>query len=396
MLRKTYGSEHGASLVEYAAVIVLVAAVAVVVLVSGVPRLLGDGYESAICRIFGGQECAEVQAPSADSPSGTELPPGGESPQALPRGEGTDVPSEDPPQDPFRAEPVINTTSTWPYADSIVPVNNADPHRGGEDIRRSGAVPADESPFYEPPGPYPQQDAVDESTQDFKEKGEGEAKLYCFFWESMCCPENTCNTLEQVADVIFLAELCRFGLPCLPHSADHLKHYITGNGEDKVIDMEQFMSDVPEFAEVVDERQRTIGEQAIEEAKRMGADRPVIFPVSTAKTGWGYPPDAVNGSSFVYDNRDWQNAIGSFHYHLVGEVTAIPPTSPGGEWTYTVTTEVKMEKYYDWERDNDSPALSGRKSWIYNFSQQDLARLHQYGMAQEYWVKGETRVTRKG
>lgn len=175
---------------------------------------------------------------------------------------------------------------------------------------------------------------------------------------------------------------------CQPNAADMLEHYMSASGEDIDLDMDEFISDIPEFQDEIEGQQQDIIDSALEAAE--GSDEPVTFPVSTEKIGWGYPPGEENGSEFVYDNRDWQSSIGSFHYWIEGDITVHPPDDPDGDPTYSLDTDVNMEKWYSWERDNDEQLFQSWKGMLAGQAHSDMAMLHQYGIAQEFWIRGDT------
>ncbi|WP_344163451.1 hypothetical protein [Nocardiopsis rhodophaea] len=249
---------------------------------------------------------------------------------------------------------------------------------------------------------------VQQSKDDYLSLGQGK-NTFCFLWEEMCCPVNedtgqdACTTIEEVQMAIDGSRAaCYFpewitGVPegeqwayCRPHAADYFEHFLNNSGKDMNLDMDTFLSDVPEFQEEIDDHQQELIDQALKDAKGRGIDGPITYPVSTEKKAWGYPPNDPNGKDFIYENPDWKNAIGSFHYWLEGEITVYPPKEPGEKPTYSLDAEVNMEKWYDWERDTHTPVFdpSEMKGKLIGFSQSDLAALHQYGMAQEFWIRG--------
>lgn len=111
-------------------------------------------------------------------------------------------------------------------------------------------------------------------------------------------------------------------------ASDNLQHYLEATGDDKPIDVDEMRQQVPSFDQVVAEQQRSIGMEAVQQAKDSGATGPVTFPVSTPWTG---------GTASKDESEKYFYATGSFDHNQTGTVTAYPPSTPGGEWTYEVT-----------------------------------------------------------
>ena len=81
MLRRIHDSDRGASLVEYAAVIVLVAAVAASLFMVGLPRLITDSIGDAVSDALGAGDSASEDAPGEEpGSSGTPNEEPGEEP----------------------------------------------------------------------------------------------------------------------------------------------------------------------------------------------------------------------------------------------------------------------------------------------------------------------------
>lgn len=355
------GSDQGSNILEYGAVVLLVAAILAALLAGNLPNRIKNAYSTALCLVSDelSGECEDTPASSdggpaqASSPSSSETVPANRTP----------VPSD------READP----DSTWPY--QIVPDSypaeqeekeeKDKPGSGSDsDLITSGTLPPEESPLYTDPGEYPQMHGVEESAADYQSLGEGKTPKYllCAPWDDMCCPEDTCTIIKNLhrsADLARIACL-RPGEKwayCRPNAADYLDHFVNGSGEDIDLDMDVFLKEVPEFQEEIELDQQDLIENALKEAELRDIDGPLTIPISTEKKGWGYPEENVNGAGFVYDNPDWANAIGSFHYWMEGEVTVYPPDRPGGDFRYELDTSVSMEKWYDWERDNTEPVF---------------------------------------
>lgn len=90
-MRRPGDRDHGASTVEYAALIVLAAALIVGIVSTGLPARIGGGVGTAICRIFDGTNCgprnggrSDGSQPNGGSPTPTSSNPGGRAPITLP------------------------------------------------------------------------------------------------------------------------------------------------------------------------------------------------------------------------------------------------------------------------------------------------------------------------
>ncbi len=396
--------DRGASFIEYGGIVLLLGTVVTVVVAFGMPDKVTTFYSVGLCRIAGveTEECA------------------GE-------GEGGDTPRTDAaePQAPVHEIPAPDSEerrpdddSTWPYA--VTPASYPpDPGEGGdedeessaEDPVTSGDVPESESPVYAEEHSYPQQSEVIASQNDYNTV-EGAELSQCTVSPSIIGsppPRNpltgstTCDVLDEIDTVVLGARHLACWNPmywgkdedwayCRPHSADMLEHFAEGSGDPVDLDMESFMEEIPEFEDEVERAQQDVIDEVLADAEARGIDGPTTFPIRTSQTGWGYPPDDVNGRDYVYDNPDWATALGSFHYWLEGEITVHPPEEPGGDYTYSMDSSVNMQKWYDWERETTEP-LFGGEGWKSNISQinhSDLAFLHQTGIAREFWVRGDT------
>lgn len=170
-------------------------------------------------------------------------------------------------------------------------------------------------------------------------------------------------------------------------ASDNLQHYIDNTGEDKPIDVDDMMDSVPDFDNAVSERQQSIGMEAIAQAQESGATGPVTFPVNT---------DWAGESASQSVSEKYFYATGSFDYNLNGTVTAYPPETTGGDWTYEVETTVNVRDRYNWDTGKgvsiDVPGpdwLPGHPGTI-NIPDTQMQGLHQSGMAREYNIVGES------
>ena len=163
-----------------------------------------------------------------------------------------------------------------------------------------------------------------------------------------------------------------------PDASRNLSHYLANTGEPLEQDVNQILSDVPEFQAKVDEVRTALGEDAVARAQETGATGPQTFPISTAWSGYYIGPE---------QSQNWFYALGGVSYNLTGQVTVYPPTSPGGEWRYEVSTRVNLYDQYNWD--------GGKSTQIgpITVTDEELARLHRQGLAREYRNQGRSDTT---
>lgn len=163
-----------------------------------------------------------------------------------------------------------------------------------------------------------------------------------------------------------------------PDASRNLSHYLANTGEPLEQDVNQILSDVPEFQAKVDEVRTALGEDAVARAQETGATGPQTFPISTAWSGFYITSEM---------SQNWFYALGGVSYNLTGQVTVYPPTSPGGEWRYEVSTRVNLYDQYNWD--------GGKSTQIgpITVTDEELARLHRQGLAREYRNQGRSDTT---
>ncbi|WP_200820247.1 hypothetical protein [Mycolicibacterium houstonense] len=170
----------------------------------------------------------------------------------------------------------------------------------------------------------------------------------------------------------------------VPNAARNLRHYLGVSGEPLEQDVNQMMNDIPGFQRGVDETAQRLGADAINRAQTAGATGPLTFPVNTEWAGMAARENSVGAE------HDWFLASGNFDYNLSGQVTVYPPTEPGGQWTYSMDTDVNMRDRYNWD--------IGKQTQIMGtpITDSQMARLHLIGYAQEFTMVGSTGIHRAG
>lgn len=168
-----------------------------------------------------------------------------------------------------------------------------------------------------------------------------------------------------------------------PDAARNLLHFLGGSGDALEQDVDAMLGDLPEFQQATDETRQLLINQAIAQAQADGATGPVTFPISSGWTGFGYGPDGL-----VYDSQNYFYALGGWQFSETGYVTVTPPSTPGGEWTYSSETTTHLRDQYNWD---------GSKSTQigpFNITDEQLAELHRAGLAQEYTAYGQSSTRR--
>lgn len=158
-----------------------------------------------------------------------------------------------------------------------------------------------------------------------------------------------------------------------PNASEHLDHFLDNSGEDYPADVDDLISDQPDFAQEAEDRRHRAGHDAVAQAQAQadGATGPVAYPLSTA---WdGHTADG-----------DWFYASGSYSYNQTGTVTVHPPDATNPDWRYEVDTQVNFRDRYNWD--------GAKSTQIGPFTVEDesLAALHRGGIAREYNLVGES------
>ncbi|MFC4562208.1 hypothetical protein ACFO4E_10110 [Nocardiopsis mangrovi] len=330
--------DRGAGYTEYAAVLLLVAAVAGVVITSGIPQGVGGHIDAALCRVSAAQTDEDCEPGSGGNGSagvqGLRPDPG---------------PAENP------CDPLCE-----PYS------------RPGPDYNVE--------PFPSPPAAHPDDAAAADSAAQY-DTVDIDDHTSCWLLLLIGCT----NEVYEAHEMLAVAVAYFRDRQGSPDAADLLEHFREGSGETYQISGDKLVGDIPEFRDRVESDREDLGRSAVLEAQERGITEPTVFPLSTEWNAFGRDP--ANPDQGTYRNNNWWYALASFRYSLTGEVTVTPPQQPGGEWTYRVDTQVNIKKYYDWDPD-DHTAL---KPPFYNASQWTHREMHRTGLAQEFWVVGQSR-----
>lgn len=160
-----------------------------------------------------------------------------------------------------------------------------------------------------------------------------------------------------------------------PDAAENLLHFLGNSGTDREMDLATYLEDEPGIRSQIAERERGIGQLALDRARESGAQGPVTFPV---QTGW----PGVTASS---DN--WYYATGSGNYSMNGQVTVYPPDATHPEWRYEMETTLNYRDQYNWDG-SKATKIDLPGPFDPTITDEQLAELHRAGLAREYQLHG--------
>ncbi|MFC3999515.1 hypothetical protein ACFOVU_26620 [Nocardiopsis sediminis] len=338
-------SDRGAGKIELGAVIALVTTVVGVVLTFGIPVRVYALLDEAICRVETLAVCTPPTAAAA-------MPHNGMGPE----------------------NPAGTETSERPV-----------PEGGDGSVCTPLCAPvAGDAEWPEPPR-HPEEGAATESDEEFDTVELSEVSG-CDGW-TLCLDHELQRDYRDARD---LANSWAFS--GREYAGDALRHFLGASGGTMEIDGEELLSEVPEFGDEVAGAHTDLGLQAIAEAREQDADGPVTFPVNT---GWNSFGTGTDGTGHVYDDPDWAAMLGTWMYNHTGVVTAYPPSAAEGDWSYEITAQTNIRKYYDWDPEATEP-VTGEGPDPGRFSEQDLWNMHRAGIAREFWIEGAAVTSSRG
>ena len=365
---------------EYAAVIVLVAAVAAALFMVGLPRIVSDGVGDVVGGVLGPDESDPGDAPGSEpgeldggppAPGEADLDGGAEALPPLGHSEG------------YEAHPLLyqpgsgnGVTPTLESYAAAEPISDE-----GGNLRDDGY----ETEFNEGGT------AGDEPDEDFDEYGLGplvegsslEEEINPLEWgapdghnehgsvETTDEHEESHRTWMRIATVA--------GLVGRPNASRNMRHFLENSGEPLEQNVDSMLNSVDRFSSAAMLEQQDLIHEATRKADDEGGSGPYTFPI---RTEW-----AQHTGNPEEDGQDWFYASGSWAYSQTGEVTVTREVD--GRWSYDMETDIHVRDRYDWHG-NDDKGLGVNIPFIGNVEDEELAELHRAGLAQEYTMHGNS------
>lgn len=342
--------EMGAVSAEQVAIFIVVGAIVTALVSAAIPDTVEEQGAAAADCLFG----MECESPAAADVSGSRGPadPGG--------APGTgDIPDATPDLD----DPADDTRE-----DAARDARGDRRDRGrGDDTQTPPSVPDDTPPIDELGDPVPGTSTTPPAPPPWEPVDEGAG------------PHDSEDPGLRTRAAEVAAEVGANGLSSRwPEAARNLLHFLGNSGEPLEQDVDKLLSDVPEFADDVTDRERRLALEAVRRAQQGDESGPVTFPLSTEWQGFGY--DAMG--HLEYDNDNWFYALGGWQYSVAGTVTVHPPDGPGDAWTYELDTVVHLRDHYNW--DGEKATQIGPLT----VTDEELAAMHRAGLAQEFTATG--------
>ncbi|WP_224282851.1 hypothetical protein [Streptomyces sp. LS1784] len=162
-------------------------------------------------------------------------------------------------------------------------------------------------------------------------------------------------------------------------AARHMLHYLDNTGEPLTVDVDRMLRDDPAFRVHVDgllaDREAEWRQTALDAYQKAGG-APVAIPVETVR-------NTANDFTFKEQQQsNWFHAIGSQGCVVSGVITVNP--GPDGKPVVSTQYQVNVWDRYNWDE--------GKSTNIgpTNITDDDMAKLHQTGLAQEYDISGRS------
>lgn len=379
MLRRIHGSDRGASLVEYAAVIVLVAAVAAALFMVGLPRIVSDGVGDVVGGVLGPDESAPGDAPGSEP---GELDSGPPAPGEADLDEGAEALLPLDHSGGYEAQPLLYQPGS---GNGVTPTLES--YAAAEPISDEGGNLRDDDGYeteFDEGGT-----AGDEPDDDFDEYGLGplvegsslEEEINPLEWgtpdghnehgsvEATDEHEESHRTWMRIATIA--------GLAARPNASRNMRHFLENSGEPLEQDVDSMLNSVDMFSAAAEIEQQELIQVATRRADNEGDSGPYTFPI---RTEW--EPHIGN---LEEDGQDWFYASGTWEYSQTGEITVT--REDDGSWSYNMESQVHMRDQYDWHGADDG-GLGVTLPFIGVVQDEELAELHRAGLAQEYTMHG--------
>ncbi|WP_460764023.1 hypothetical protein [Nocardiopsis oceani] len=380
---------------EYAAVIVLVAAVAVALFMVGLPRIISDGVGNAVGDALGPGE-SDAGGPGAEP---GEADPGDTDPPYIDDG----LPAPGEPDLEGEADALLPLADSEDYETQVLLYQ---PESG------NGATPTHES--FNAAAESINVDAEDlrdeeyetelnedgtaggEPDEDFDENGLGplvegsstEEEIEPLEWNapdehnehgSVDPTEEHEETHRAWGRIATVAGLVGRG-----NAARNMRHFLENSGEPLEQNVDHMLNTVDRFSSDTETQQLALIEDAINQAEEEGGSGPYTFPI---RTDW-----AQHTGNLHEDGQDWYYAAGTWAYSQTGEITVT--REDDGSWSYDMEAQVHMRDQYDWHGVDDG-GLGVTIPFIGDVDDEELAELHRAGLAQEFTMYGASDTVRR-
>ena len=373
---------------EYAAVIVLVAAVAAALFMVGLPRIVSDGVGDVVGDVLGPGESATGDAPGAEpgeldggppTTGGAELDEGAEALLPLDSSEGYEAhPLLYQPGSGNGVTPTLGSYSTAAASISDEGGNRRDDDGYETELNEGGTAGGEpDEDFKHGLGPPVEGSSTGEEIRPL-EWGAPDAHNEHGSKDATEEHEDTHRSWIQISAMA--------GALGLGNASMNMSHYLGNSGEPLEQDVDDMLDSVDPLGSAAEMQQQALAEEAILRTEEEDGNGPHTFPV---RTDW-----LQHTGNKDEDGMDWYYASGSWKYSHTGEVTVT--REDDGSWSYDMETRVHMRDQYDWHG-NDDGGLGVNLPFIGRVDDEELAELARAGLAQEYTMYGASApITRSG
>jgi hypothetical protein len=163
----------------------------------------------------------------------------------------------------------------------------------------------------------------------------------------------------------------------LNNAARHMRHYLGNSGQMLWVDPAQMAADMPRNAALMDAAfQRDVVAVAQATVAANWSGQPMTFQITTP---WRSDTYATRS-----DSQDWFFAVGGFSYAHTAAVTVRPDSN--GRPVISIEANRHIFDRYNWD-EGKAVTIAG-----ITVNDRQLGRLHEAGLAQEYEVRGTTRL----
>ncbi|MFI1938863.1 hypothetical protein ACH44C_17055 [Streptomyces purpureus] len=157
----------------------------------------------------------------------------------------------------------------------------------------------------------------------------------------------------------------------------NMSHYLSASGKPLTVDVDRFLHDEPQLGASIttnhlDLNQAAWRQQALDAYEKSGG-KPVAIPVESKATGQQLQP-----------GTEWYHAINGHQQSVSGVVSVTPGAD--GKPKVSLDYQVNVWDRYNWDKGK------GIDIGPWHIPDEDMARLHKTGLAQEYDMRGSSSV----